>query len=203
MVQSLDGNKVWWQAIVFCYSWRIKSPKHASLRQDIWVDNKIDVLFGRNMDLWPWMGLRGSMKPSSRERLSQNIKLLRIYRFYLRGVHFLCDSYLLAFKDLSGLVCFLWLVFSLCPDGQWQAEWWPGRGQSTGSPSVSRCQKHVWPLIGQRLLIQSSYWLRAPSNRLLMYSPCIIVEHRTCSRIIIFHSPDVYNIIVSLFNYQP
>ena len=33
------------------------------------------------MDLWLWMGLRGSMKPSSRERLSQNIKLLRIYRF--------------------------------------------------------------------------------------------------------------------------
>ena len=35
----------------------------------------------------PGWGLGGSMKPSSRERLSQNIKLLRIYRFLsVRGI---------------------------------------------------------------------------------------------------------------------
>ena len=113
----MPSNKVWWQAIVFCYSWYIKSPKHASLREDIWVDNKIDVLFGRNMDLWLWMGLRGSMKPSSRERLSQNIKLLRIYRFLSeRYISFVIRIWLL--KIYLGWSVFLWLVFSLCSDSE-------------------------------------------------------------------------------------
>ena len=67
------------------------------------------------MDLWLWMGLRGSMKPSSREGLSQNIKLLRIYRFLSeRYISFVIRIWLL--KIYLGWSVFLWLVFSLCPD---------------------------------------------------------------------------------------
>ena len=50
--------------------------------------------------------------------------------------------------------------------------------------SVSRCQDSVWPLIGQILATKPSHWL-TPSLQQgapeLSHSPCIIVEHRTCS----------------------
>ena len=150
----MPSNKVWWQAIVFCYSWCIKSPKHASLREDIWVDNKIDVLFGRNMDLWLWMGLRGSMKPSSRERLSQNIKLLRIYRFLSeRYISFVIRIWLL--KIYLGWSVFLWLVFSLCPDEKWQASDGRAGVRALGhhqSPGVSSCLASHWSMAANQAL---------------------------------------------------
>ena len=133
------------------------------------------------MDLWLRIGLRGSMKPSSRERLSRNIKLLRIYRF-------LSERYISLVIRIWLLKTYLgWSVYcgwySVCVQTRNDRPS-DGRGQSTGSPSVSRCQLQVWPLIGQWPATQPSHWLLSPpatGYHGLMYPPCIIVEHRTCS----------------------
>lgn len=131
------------------------------------------------MDLWLWMGLRGSMKPSSRERLSQNIKLLRIYRFLSeRYISFVIRIWLL--KIYLGWSVFLVAGIQFVSRREMTGERWPGSGRwVTISLQVSA---HVWPLIGQWLPTKPSHWLRTPATGYLglMYSPCIIVEHRTC-----------------------
>ena len=139
------------------------------------------------MDLWLWMGLRGSMKPSSRERLSQNIKLLRIYRFLSeRYISFVIRIWLL--KIYLG-----WSVFcgwySVCVQTRNDGRAKAGPGSDhwvTISLQVSSC---VWPLIGQWLPIKPSHWLRLPGPHVLAMHNC-----RTAPDMLeLFFSPDVLN----------
>ena len=142
------------------------------------------------MDLWLWMGLRGSMKPSSRERLSQNIKLLRIYRFLSeRYISFVIRIWLL--KIYLGWSVFfvagIQFVFRLRERNDTESDGW---GQSTGSPSVSRCQlRSGLSLVnGQqpRPLIGSGTGYQGLPLVLAMHNNC-----RTPDMFKLFFTPDV------------
>ena len=124
------------------------------------------------MDLWLRIGLRGSMKPSSRERLSRNIKLLRIYRF-------LSERYISLVIRIWLLKTYLgWSVFcgwySVCVQTRNDSE-------SDGRAGVRALGHHQSPGVSSRsgLLLVNG---QQPSPFIGCYPPQQQVTTASCTR---------------------